>query len=755
VVSATNDINGGIFRSTDLGASFTQISGGAGTGLPTGRSFDLASDPTDPSRLFTNAGANGIYRSTDTGLTWTKISDAVMDALISGLWLPVVPAGNAASNIEIAVGTGRICTIGIIKPCAINVYVAIVDYSGQLAGLFRSGDAGNTWTQLDTPTTTESGGATFGIHPGRQGELHLSIAADPTKSTIVYVGGDHQPCFTQSTDCPNPPATPPAFPNSIGANSLSGRLFRVDASQPAGSQAAHLTHSNSLGAAGGGTASNSAPHADSRDMDVAANGVLIEVDDGGIYRRTSPQTNTGDWFSMNGDIQTTEFHAVAWDANADIVVGGAQDIGTPQQQMPSNVRWRSVVLGDGGVVAVDDSSTPGLSTRYSSAGKLRRFQRQVYRGNVFLATNPIPLTVLGGGPALIPQFFTPIELNTVTPTRLVIGGSNGVYESLPPGAQGDTITMIGPAIVANAGGRDAIAYGAAGNADVLYVGSGAQVFIRTAAAPAPLIASVSYPGVRNVEGIEIDPDDPQTAYVVDRDNVFWTTDAGASWANITGNLSTLGPGDLRSIAYGSPAGRLPTDTADSEYGLGVVVGSDTGVFRASGPTFSNWSRFGSGLPAAPVFHLEYAAEDSILLAGLLGRGAWTLDVSTRLTLSKVLMHPDPNHFRRFNLKIDGDTVGADINAGSTGPHRVRPGKHTVSETGGTGTNLSHFYKVIGGDCGANGVVSAAPGESKFCTITNFDNYGGCSIGAKCCEQGVGEQKCKLCSPRPPARPICP
>jgi hypothetical protein len=34
---------------------------------------------------------------------------------------------------------------------------------------------------------------------------------------------------------------------------------------------------------------------------------------------------------MNGDIQTTEFHDIAWDSNAKIVIGGAQDTGTPEQ----------------------------------------------------------------------------------------------------------------------------------------------------------------------------------------------------------------------------------------------------------------------------------------------------------------------------------------------------------------------------------------------------------------------------------------
>ena len=565
VNAADNFANRGIWRSTDTGATWTQISGASGTGLPPGASFDLVGEPNNSARLFTNAGTNGIYRSTDTGATWAKVSNAAMDGLM----------GSGLSNVEMAVGMHS------------NVYAAIVR-SGRLAGVFRSGNSGTSWTTMDLPTT--AGG---GIHPGGQGGIHLSIAADPSNANIVYIGGDRQ-----------------GFPNHIGAGDYSGRLFRGDASQAAGSQWVHLTHSNSQGPTGGGTANNSAPHADSRDMDVAANGVLIEGDDGGIYRRTSPQTNSGDWFSMNGNLQTTEFHNVAWDANAHIVIGGAQDTGTPEQLLTSNLRWQSVSTADGGDVAVDDVSTPGLSTRYSSNQYLGGFRRRVYNASNVFQSQVFPSLTVTSGAALSRQFTTPIQLNTVTPTRLIIGGSNSVYESLN---QGDTIAEIGPGIRANGSGRDTIAYGAAGNPDILYVGAGTQVFVRTAASPAALTASAAYPGTGVVVGIAIDPDHPQTAYVADTTNVYSTTDAGTSWTDITGNLGTLNPGILRSITYST---RIPSAE--------VVIGSDTGVFSAPGATFMNWSRLGTGLPTVPVFELDYDRTDNILLAGTLGRGAWTL-----------------------------------------------------------------------------------------------------------------------------------
>jgi photosystem II stability/assembly factor-like uncharacterized protein len=570
VISADNE---GILRSTNTGATWTRVSGGAGTGLPRGLSFDLASDPTNPARLFTNAGASGIYLSTDTGATWKKVSSAEMDALI----------GAQTSNIRIAVGTSN------------NISVAVAN-SGQLAGLFRSGDGGATWTTLDLPSTVEAG-RSFGIHPGGQAGIHFSIAADPSNPNIVYLGGDRQPSLDEADA-----DAPVQFPNSIGARDYSGRLFRVDASRPAGSQSTPLTHSY--------TASNSSPHGDSRDMDMAANGILVEVDDGGIYRRTNPQARNGDWFSANGDIKTTEFHSAAWDANANIVVGGAQDTGTTEQRPPG--RWRSVSTGDGGVVAVDDTSTPGFSTRYSSWQYLEGFRRRVFDATNVLQSEVFPsLMVLNGQEAIDPQFYTPIELNKVEPTRMIFGGKNGVYESLD---QGDTVERIQPRLVVNASGP--IAYGGVGDPDILYIGSGTRVFVRTKASPAALIESASYPGDTQVMGIALDPGDPRIAYVIDTANVYRTTDAGVTWANISGNLPTLGPGFLLTVAYSTSSNRG-----------GVVVAGSKGVFLGTGPTFSSWSKLGTGLPLALVLQLEYDAADDILLAATLGRGAYTLNLA--------------------------------------------------------------------------------------------------------------------------------
>ena len=623
-VAGTGTGHRGIWRSTDQGAVWKQVSGDSATGLPAGVCFDLASDQTDPDRLYANAG-DRYYRSTDKGATWTKVSSAPMEAKLSN-----------ARNVDAAMGKSN------------NIFVAIVGADGRLAGVFHSSNGGDAWNDLGAPTI---GGV--GIHPGGQGSIHLSIAADPVNANLVYVGGDRQDG-----------AAFPTIPNAIGARDYSGCLFRGDASKPAGQRWAHLTHSSAHGAAGGGTASGSAPHADSRDMDVANNGDLVEGDDGGVYKRTSPQTNAGDWFSLNGNLQTAEYHAVAWDAIADIVVAGAQDTGSGEQFKSQQPRFRSIATADGGVVAVDDISSSDVSIRYSSNQFLGRFRRRIFDAdNNLQSATFIPMSVAGGG-SVSPQFYTPIVLNAVLPERLIVGGADGVYESLN---RGDTCRRIGPFIVANGSGLDTIAYGAQGNPDVLYVGASDQVFVRTSPHPAPLEPSASYDG-GPVMGVANDLATPNTAYVISPGAVHQTVDAGGSWTDLSANLSTLKPGILRSIAY-IPA---PGGGAGS-----LLVGSDSGVFVRQADSSGAWVRMAAGLPNAPVYHLEYDGADEILLAGTLGRGAWRLDTASPSAAIMELVQtksPAPETPASGEASAaDGDAAGSGDEAETSTITQIRDG----------------------------------------------------------------------------------
>jgi photosystem II stability/assembly factor-like uncharacterized protein len=585
----------GIVRSTDGGTTFSKMSLVSGSGLPNGVCYDLAADPGNLNVLYTNVwiggsgGTSGIFKSTDMGATWSRVSDAAMNSLLDS---------TQNTNVEIAVGNAN------------NVYAGVIN-NGQLAGLFRSGDGGGTWAQLDTPTTNENG-TTVGIqpnpHPGAQGMIHFSIVADPGDPNIVYVGGDRQP-FN------NGPNTG-TFPNSLGANDTTGRLFRVNAALPAGSQAISLTHQQGIS-----TVSNSAPHADSRDMAFNALGQLIEGDDGGIYLRSNPQ-GLGDWMSLNGNIRTTEIHSIAWDRNTNTLIGGTQDVATVEQVTPGGTAWRSLGKGDGGRVVID-AHLSGQSVRYSSSQFLGEFRRRVIDPTTnTVLSETLPALNIANPPPLISnikndpgrQFLTTVVGNRFD-ERIYIA-TQRIYESSDGGENFTNLTPNAVAAVVTsleAGGM----FGGVPNPDVLYAGtaepfgSSARVYRRTTAG-GDVTRVAGYVG-GEVRDLVMDDENWMSVYVADNNEVFRSADAGDTFSNITFNLA-MKLTDIRTLEFIS-ANALGFDI--------VVAGGLEGVFYALTSNLSNWFELGA-LPNAPVFDLFYDPLDDVLVAATLGRGAFTL-----------------------------------------------------------------------------------------------------------------------------------
>jgi hypothetical protein len=604
--------NIGIFRSTDGGTTFSQISSGDGTttGLPGGLSYDLAFSLSNPTVLYTvinysdvAGGVNGIYKSTDTGATWTKVSSSAMDALLTS---------DTTSNVEISVGNSGAVNVAILN-------------SGQLrnGGVFRSdnGNAG-TWEAMDTLLVNETGGS-VGTNPrykpdagtpGGQGAIHFSILTDNTDGNIVYIGGDRQPRGYNDAG---------SWPNALGANNYTGRLFRGDASVTAtgavpSPQWKHLTHTQDAGGmTGGGTASNSAPHADSREMVFDASGNIIQGDDGGIYRRTSPGDNTGDWFSINGNLQVTEQHDIAYDTVSNIIISGNQDTGTTQQSASQSTTWDSVSTADGGDVAVSvDPSNSSQSIRYSSFQYLGSFLKLIYDASGNYVTHTYPALTVSSGDTFTAAFITPVEVNQVNANKLLFGGTNGLYESSD---QGETIRQLTAIEVNSSDGGNMMVYGGQSegvdNEDLVYAAvDSTDVTIKTTTSGSFSNVTVASSG-DSIRGVIADPEEWKTVFAIDSDQVFFSTNAGTSWTDITGDLATaLTSLDLRGIEYA----RNGTVRA-------LLVGTHQGVYAAlASDNYASWSKVGSGLPNAPVWDMDYDSTDDVLVVGTLGRGAWKM-----------------------------------------------------------------------------------------------------------------------------------
>jgi hypothetical protein len=656
VLAATSDVDpgpslhrGGVYRSADGGQSWVRISGnGDPLGLPDAGVSDLIADPSDPNGMTFYAavpsnttGANaggagpGIYRSTDGGQSFRLLAanQGIPGPVLNGSLRIRLAANNDPSPSRHALFAGFISdgSVSGFTNGPFNTFPR-----GSLTGVFRFDFSSNSWTSLGLPSSTDTadptkGPQTFGLFTGEppQGAINFSIAADPIDPQAVYVGGDSQPAATGNQ---------PGETNAIGCTQYDGRLFHGGFAgwvQPVCSNAA-----------------GTAPHADSRAMAFDSQGNLLEADDGGIYKLLSPNNGGWRWVSLNGNLRDTELQSVAYDPVENLILGGAQDVGTPGQQAGQSPgapdTWTDLAVADGGVVQVDTSGStlnPPQSVQYFSEQGLNLLQRLTYIGGV-PQTPPAVVRLINAatGQDLRRQkggagFRPPLILNAVNPNApnrprsLLIGtrntdpsNNNALYESFN---QGDTLQPIlqtgGPVV--------ALAYGGMlngqANPGVVYVSfqdaQGRDHFqLRTAAAGA-FTELTAYPGGL-VRDVVLDPTDWRIAYALDADGHVWmttdATDPGLAWTDLAQNRP-LPAGFNRQFATIDLA-QVPDATSTIQDVL--LVGGLGAVYRMVHPTDTRavWTAYGDNLPNVLVRDLHYVPQTDTLVAGTLGRGAWTV-----------------------------------------------------------------------------------------------------------------------------------
>ena len=399
-----------------------------------------------------------------------------------------------------------------------------------------------------------------------------------------------------------------------------------------------------------GTSNNSAPHADSREMVFDANGDLIETDDGGVYRQTDPSTTNGVWQSLNGNLQVSEHHSCDYDSVGNLILCGDQDTGAPEQSASGSTSWVTLSAGDGGFVAVNDSGAN--SVRFSSSnsfGSGSFLRRVCTAANVCINSAP-GFNVVGPGPDEIQAFDTGLPLYTAArhqqdrpgpfhrdlEPRLRVHRLAGQPEHHRPvsGIDGNGNPV---------GTTRAIAYGGrAGGADNVWrpvvrrrpgPRSGSE-----AAAPAHRSSSRHGPmGPRR--DIVLNPENWADAYVSTGAQVFHTTDAGASFTDVTGNLGSEAPAaNVRSLEI------VPVP------GMNVLAAvRRNGYRRVHDPDAEPWSlgraRLEPSRTRLPTTCI-YDATDDVLLVPTMGRGAWLVnDISDVIPIADVRVtktgSPDP------------------------------------------------------------------------------------------------------------------
>ena len=694
LVSVNNATSGsynnvGIFRSTDGGATFTQISNGNGAsnGLPGGIAYDLAADPGNASVFYTAVvgattfnGKNGIYKSTNAGATWAKVSDTVVNAFLN--------TGGATVTHAVRISVSTINHVS-------QVYIGIADQdpanlnSDQLAAVFRGATGGAVWTEMDLPTTTDAGipdgielphvpvqaGDPLGTLPSGKGCVGFSILADPNNPNLVYVGGGAQPV---------------AGPDSeIGAQSLSGRLFRGDASQPAGSQWVSLTNSNVLGPSGGGTANDSSPAANSRDMTFDRLGRLIEVNGGGIYARTNPQSNTGVWSSLNGSVagnlnglQITEFHNVGYDTISNIAIGGAEDTGVSEETAIGSTTWREVNSGNGGAVAIDDATLAGVneSYRYTASQYLTGFEKRTVNANnnVLDTENPALMVTTAGAGLLCGQRRAVRHPRGPQHHRSVADGHRRLQGRLRVVRPRRDLDRFDPRAQRPRHGLRRLSRRRGQSRRALGRFRRRRLPANFGHGHADELAGYTGGPARD---IVVDPTDWQKAYVIDANNIYYTADEGVTWTNIThGDARLVGLQSVQFVAAGNASV--------------VLVGGLNGVFESQGGTTGVWNswrrlaqrlRPGHGLrPAGRRADRGHARPWRLGTPQRTPGGVYPLDSALREHQHHDLHEPgDGRHDHRFSAATDAalqrqaghrrhDPRWNPNHASRTGRHVLRP-----------------------------------------------------------------------------------
>lgn len=199
----------GVYRSDDGGRSWRNV--GLKKSEHIGR---IVIDPRDSNVVYVAAqgplwsagGERGLYKTTDGGKTWkslitvsenTGVTDVVIDpsnpdTLYAATWqrrrhfytlinggpesaiYKSTDAGNTWTRLRGGLPPGDLGRIGLdISPANTDVVYATVEASGQLSGIFRSDDRGATWQRM-------SGSIAQGMYYGQ-------IVADPKDVDRVYI----------------------------------------------------------------------------------------------------------------------------------------------------------------------------------------------------------------------------------------------------------------------------------------------------------------------------------------------------------------------------------------------------------------------------------------------------------------------------------------------------------------------------------------------------------------------------------------
>ena len=489
----------GVFKSTNGGQTWTPSSTGMGNQV-VGR---IIQHPTN-AQIYLAATAGGVFRSTDGGATWTSSkSGGFKDILFKPDDPNIVYAvagtsfyrssNNGATFTQITAGltAGQRGVIAVTPANPGYVYFLESDNSSGFQGLFRSTDAGMTFTtRSTTPNILEY--SCDGSGTGGQSWYDLALAADPVNAETIYVGG-----------------------------------VNVWKSVNGGTNWAINSHWY-------GGCSVPSVHADCHFLTFSpVNGKLYAANDGGCWATSN---GGAAWAFQTAGVTNGQIYKLGQSQTIkNKVINGFQDNGT-YGLTPTG--WIAIGGGDGMECAID----------YTNAAYT---YHTIYYGDIYRRINNAnEAHIAGNGVYGITEsgaWVTPFCLNAGNHKGMFVGYQN-IWRCNDVTYGALTWTKISD----NLGGSNTTDMSAVENSEanpnLFYAVRSDNKFFRTDDCmgnnPLWLDLTSGLIGTGTITAVESDPLDENIVYLTRGNSVLKSVNKGQSWTNITGNLPALHPNTI-------------------------------------------------------------------------------------------------------------------------------------------------------------------------------------------------------------------
>jgi hypothetical protein len=556
------DSTQGVFRSADGGQTWTAVLGDPAGGSVAGNSVVFLGGGVAYAALGSpfSDPANGVYKSTDDGQTWNAASGTGQNLLPSGATVDRIVLTNAPSN-------------------PLVLYALITSGSPvKFAGLYTTVDGGANWTRTNAPDFCTT-----------QCFYDVAVTVSPTNANLVYAAG----IYTFATNTPT----------TVIGSTDGGQTW------------------TSVGS-GTGTGIGKI-HTDAHALAFSADAKrLYAGSDGGAWKTPDAATPGNlNWTGLNGGLATTQFYpGFAYDGLGE-TIGGAQDEGSPARG--SDGTWSNAQCGDGGFSAIDTTTSP---TTFYTACTYGQGIAMSTAPTVFGSWTNITTGINSSDPAL---FIPPFVKDPALPNTFYFG-TNQIYKTTNPAS---SWASISPQPMPGSQGNISAIGVAPSNSATIYAGTDdSQVVVTTNSGATWTNVTTGLPP-RFVTHVTVDPYTPATAYATfsgfsgfngdTLGHIFLTTNTGASWTDISGNLPNIPVNDL---------------VVDPLIANTLYAATDIGVF-ASGDGGVTWGIYGTGLPNVVVHSLVLEPNTRKLAAATHGRSAWRIDLAPASKKATLTLSP--------------------------------------------------------------------------------------------------------------------